>query len=154
MKLWTARFANKNLKHVTPGAAVSVYGICLSPPRFPLGYKLAGNIKQLGPPKILWGQGREAFAVDYTAFLAQRAEYVLHLANDWKASDGHIVLCCYEDLRDSDKHCHRTVLAEWLRHNAALEVTELPEDPQVAKDGGFPVELSTFPAGIMQLMLL
>jgi hypothetical protein len=42
-----------------------------------------------------------------------------------------IILLCFEDVRKGDL-CHRTMVAEWLAENLALEVNEWP-DPSVPK---------------------
>ena len=42
-----------------------------------------------------------------------------------------LVLCCFEDVQNSDQWCHRTMFAEWWEEQTGQKVPELPFPRQV-----------------------
>jgi len=51
-----------------------------------------------------------------------------------KDLEGRILLC-YENIYKKDSHCHREIVAEWLRE-AGYKVKELPAKIKKVKKGG------------------
>jgi len=127
MKIYTSRYSNKNL---ADSDAVKL-GITLGAPRFPLKFKLSGNIRQFAPPRYIFGmEDEEAFKRKYLEHLdklgADGAKLILDC---YSKEDQDIVLLCYEDVTKPGDWCHRRMLAEWLEKNVTgYPVEEYPDD--------------------------
>jgi hypothetical protein len=82
-------------------------------------------------PWGLFGRGLspEDFAVAYRRRLHQRTPRILaELGELLDAYDPWpLALCCYEDLRDGSRWCHRTALSGWLEEKLGVPVPELEE---------------------------
>lgn len=134
-KIWTARFTNRTLK-ASPG--IAKIGITVGQPRFPLGYELADRFKELAPWGIYKMTDQGAFEDAYrerleavgVAAIKRRLRRVAKRAN----ADA-VVLLCYEDVRDPEKHCHRRTLAEWWEEQTGEAIEELPEATPLKTSG-------------------
>lgn len=55
-KLYTSRFSNKELET----GKYTVVGVVRSMPRFPVKYRISGDIIQIAPPGYLWNENDRA----------------------------------------------------------------------------------------------
>lgn len=125
-KLYTSRFSNKELE----SGKYTVVGVVRSMPRFPVNYRIAGNIMQIAPPGHLWDENnRERFRAPYYSHL-EKAGYPLieEVIRTYLEKGKDVVLCCYEDVRKPGEWCHRLVFAEWWYEKTGQKVEEL-HDP-------------------------
>lgn len=61
-KLYTSRFSNKELET----GKYTVVGIVRSMPKFPVKYRISGDITQIAPPGYLWNEyNRDRFRDPY-----------------------------------------------------------------------------------------
>lgn len=125
MKLFTARYGNKNLNNEN----FCLVRISLGSPKWNTGYRLDGEMKDLMP----FGLFREYDT--YEEFLPayfkrldsigidriqRQLEHFGRLGKD-------VVLLCFEDIRKAGEWCHRTAFAEWYRSRTGKTIEELPE---------------------------
>jgi Protein of unknown function, DUF488 len=107
--------------------------ITLGPPRFRLGYELAGSIPRLAPRRAYFRLACEEFRAEYLDDLQGRLgpDGVLELlarANETTPGDG-IVLLCFENVLEGAA-CHRSMLADWLQTERGLVIPELGDSAQ------------------------
>jgi len=128
-KLYTSRFSNKELE----SDKYLVVGIVRSMPRFPVKYRIAGNIKQIAPPGYLWNENnRDRFKAPYFRHLENTGYPVIGaIIQEYLNTDKDVVLCCYEDVRKPDEWCHRLVFAEWWYKKTGQKIEELPDPSEV-----------------------
>lgn len=128
--IYVSRFSNPELKT----GKYTVVAISKGIPKWELGYQLAGQIRELAPSGYLMHeQNREKFASGYIFQLDKLGEIgVQMLINKFKPNERDVVLCCFEDIRNPERFCHRTNLARWLQKRAGVEVQEL-YDPTANK---------------------
>ncbi len=133
MKIYTSRFSNPELAT----GKYTVVGIVRSLPRFPLKYKLAGNIIEFAPPGYLWNENdREVFRPKYFEHMDSIGmDRAAELLFPYMEMGKDIVLCCYEDVRLPHGWCHRQVFAEWWEANFGQKIEELynPTEPKEKK---------------------
>ena len=130
-RIWTSRFSNKELN----SGAYYCVGITLGKPKFKLGYEENEHCYMLAPRKNMWGKSPEEFEKLYTDMLDKYGERkvmncIMSIVGHAEGKD--VVLLCYEDVRDPDQNCHRTVLADWLNAHGFGDIEELP-DPSPVK---------------------
>lgn len=128
MKFYTSRYSNKDLAE----ADVHCVGVTLYPPRFPLRFKLEGNISQFAPRKSYFKTtDKELFRKKYMEQMDRLGkEEVSYLLGRYAEDGKDVVLLCYEDVTCDDPNknwCHRQLLAEWLKENLGLDVEEYPD---------------------------
>ena len=103
-------------------------GITVSPPRFRLGFELAGSVGALAPHGILGLEDPEEFARLYLARLdgygVERIAAALGALAGLSDAQG-CVLLCYEDLETPGEWCHRRLFAQWWLGRTGIEVPEL-----------------------------
>ena len=58
-KLYTSRFSNKELET----GKYTVVGVVRSMPKFPVKYRIAGDIIQIAPPGYLWNENKSFFSI-------------------------------------------------------------------------------------------
>jgi Protein of unknown function, DUF488 len=124
-RIFTSRYQAGGLIAASGAAPLR---ITLGPPRFRLGYELAGSIPSLAPRKRHFYLHGEAFREQYLAELGRRLgpDGVLELlarANASTPGDG-IVLLCFENVLEGQA-CHRRMLADWLQKERGLVIPEL-----------------------------
>jgi hypothetical protein len=119
--LWTARYAAAD-----PRAAIPVQ-TSVGAPRW-VGYDLV-QWDAVKPWGLLDVHDPEEFTRRYRHRLHQRGRRILAELRDLElAYDGWpLLLCCFEDLRDGSRWCHRTVLSGWLSERLGVAVPELEE---------------------------
>lgn len=129
--IYTSRFCNPALK----SGDYTVVGIVRGLPKFPLAYKLAGNILDIAPPHNLFNvYDRTAFTAPYKAHLdsvgfqkiSRQLQSYIDIGKD-------VVLCCYEDVRKPREWCHRLVFAEWWLEKTGVQINELPDNSPIRK---------------------
>ncbi len=125
MKIYTSRYSNPELK----SGKYTVVGITRGLPKFPLGYELAGNISEFGPPGWLFNENdREIFTPKYFDYMDRLGiARVRQLLSYYKPLGKDIVLCCYEDVRKPNEWCHRLVFAEWFKSKTGYKIEELAD---------------------------
>lgn len=124
--IYVSRYANKELR---TGNYTAVR-ISLGMPRWPLGYELAGEIKELMPFGMKNIQNIEMFRPLYYqrldgfgfARIEAQIQKFFNLGKD-------VVLLCYEDVRKgSHSWCHRTVFSDWWLNQTGERIGELKDD--------------------------
>lgn len=127
--IFTSRFANPRLK----SGGYSVYGICRTMPKY-VRYPVSGNIQMLAPNwRIFREYDREKFDSGYRHQLEEIGiDRVMNALFETEDDRKDVVLCCYEDVRDPNQFCHRTVLAEWIEEKTGIRIKEL-DDPSIPK---------------------
>lgn len=144
MEIFTSRYANPELK----SGKYTVVGITRGEPKFPLSYKLAGNIIEFAPPGYLFHENdRKIFTTKYFQHMDRIGVVkARELIKPYLQYHKPIVLCCYEDVRLPDEWCHRLVFAEWLYERTGVKVNELhdPSSPKGYVKPDEPVQLNLF----------
>ena len=128
--LYVSRYANKEL---TNGKYTPVR-ISIGTPRWPLGYELAGAIKELMPfgSKDIADQD-ESRRVYHARLDKIGFETIAKRLKAFEDMGKPVVLLCYEDIRKGpDNWCHRTFFAEWWLKQTGEKIEELP-DPSGAR---------------------
>jgi hypothetical protein len=129
-RICTSRYANK--------AAIVASGlrpvrISIGAPRWPVGYEIVGSLPSLMPTrpmlKMEIGPYREMYLARLEAHGVEKIVAELEALQTPEAPG--LVLLCFEDLAKPGEWCHRTMLAEYLRDRAGLEVSELETLPTV-----------------------
>lgn len=135
MKLYTSRYQNPELQ----SGNYTVVGITRGAPKFPLKYKLSGNIIEFAPPGYLFNvYDRAVFTPKFFAHLDRLGvEQAKNLLRPYTSFKKDIVLCCYEDVRIPNEWCHRLVFAEWWTARTGIEMPEL-RDSSTCKSGKQP----------------
>lgn len=124
--IYTSRYANKELVRGT----YTPVRISLGTPRWPLGYTLAGAIKELMPWGIKDIEDVQEFRKRYFAQLERYGvERIGRQINRFKESGRDVVLLCYEDIRKGPSYfCHRTMFAEWWLGKTGQMISELEDN--------------------------
>jgi len=108
--------------------------ISVGKPKWDLGYALNCEIKALMPFGL-----RDISKAEFTEKYRQRLENTgtdnfaqgfAAIRNRFPNKD--IVLLCYEDIRNGDKWCHRTMFADWWFDKTGVSIDELPDDSKTA----------------------
>jgi uncharacterized protein YeaO (DUF488 family) len=127
LRVYTSRYQNPNV--ASEGRVA--YGITAYPPRFPLKFKLSGNLQDLAPTReMLRGYmakrlNDETFRQQYIARLnALGADQVKAILTEAQGEASGIVLLCFEDVH-AGQTCHRSDLARWLQEHLGLVVDEM-----------------------------
>lgn len=131
MSIFTSRYSNKELRK----EGYYPVGISLGTPKFPLGYELRGQCYTLAPKRNMLQLEYEEYKTAYTSKLDDiGASNVIRIVNDLeakaRAEEKDLVLLCFEDVRDPEKWCHRTMFAEWwLKHTGEVVNELIDESP-------------------------
>jgi Protein of unknown function, DUF488 len=122
-RVYTSRYQSSALIAASGAAPLR---ITFGPPRFRLGYELAGSIRSLAPRKRHFYLHGEAFREQYLSELDRRLgpDGVLELLAQAVEVHGDIVLLCFEDVLVGQA-CHRRMLADWLEQRSGLVIPEL-----------------------------
>lgn len=132
MKLYTSRFFNPELKK----CIYTTVRISLGTPKWPLGYTLNGEMKDLMPFGLLGKyEVYDEFKKEYFQRLNKIGVSRIRAQLDDFAKLGRdIVLLCYEDIRKGpEEWCHRTAFAEWWQLKTGTTICELPDPTQVKR---------------------
>lgn len=127
MRIWTSRYANKKLNNKEHYCV----GISLGKPKFKLPYEIEEQCFMLAPRRDMWNKSRDEFCDAYRAMLDKYGEQkvtrcIMHMVGAAEGRD--VALLCFEDVRDEEQYCHRTVLADWLNEHGFGDIEEL-DDP-------------------------
>lgn len=124
--VYVSRYANRELR---TGNYTAVR-ISLGVPRWPLGYELAGEIKELMPFGMKNIQNIETFRplyyqrLDGIGFTRVEAQI-----QKFRTLGKDVVLLCYEDVRKGPNNwCHRTVFSDWWLSQTGERIGELKDD--------------------------
>ena len=118
--VYTSRYSNPELK---TGKYTAVR-ISLGTPKWPIGYNLDAEMKDLMPFGLLGKFERyEDFERAYFERLDQR---ILSQLQRFERLGKDVVLLCYEDIRKGpDDWCHRRTFADWWLKNTGEAIPEL-----------------------------
>jgi len=126
VQIYVSRYSNPTLKagEVTP--------VCTSRgrPKWPLPYELEYEVEQLMPRGWMLALDKDRFVTEYEKHLekvgvSQIREAIREVED---ATGLPVCLLCYEDVRDPETYCHRSVFARWWTDKTGWPVTEL-QDP-------------------------
>lgn len=124
MTIYTSRFSNPELRK----GIYTTVRISLGTPKWDVGYKLSGELKDLMPFGLLNKYERyEDFKREYFMRLDRVGARRIQTQLDSFARHGQdIVLLCYEDIRKGPENwCHRTAFAEWWKLRTGEPIGEL-----------------------------
>lgn len=139
--LYVSRFSNPELR----SGKYTAVRISIGTPKWPLGYEVAGEIKDLMPWGLLGKYSHEEFVPRYRSKLdAIGANRIRNSIQRFEAMGKPVVLLCYEDVRVPGQTCHRTTFAEWWQEKTGEIVEELP-DPSTPKTAKKPEECKPAP---------
>ncbi len=133
MAIFTSRYNNKKLQ----GQDYYPVGISIGSPRYNLGYILRDKCYALAPTGAMLHLDYGPYREQYMDKLNRTgADKIISIINqlEMKAMDEgkELVLLCYEDIRNGDDWCHRTLFAEWWKEHTGEIIEEL-EDPSPVK---------------------
>ena len=137
MAIWTSRYSNRELKS---GRYFPV-GISLGQPKWPLGYEVRNQCFSLAPKRYMLDiEDKEKYRTAYIRKIedigtAKIIAMVRKMAQEAASERKELVLLCYEDVRDGESWCHRTMFAEWWKEKTGEEIKELadPSEPKVKR---------------------
>lgn len=123
--IYTSRYSNPELKT----GKYTVVGITRGAPKFPLQYRLDGNIMDIAPPGYLFNEyNRARFTPAYFRHMDKTGvNRIAQILRRYEAMGKPVVLCCYEDVRKPNEWCHRLVFAEWWMSRTGEVIEELPD---------------------------
>lgn len=122
--VYTSRYSNPELK---TGKYTAVR-ISLGTPKWPIGYNLDAEMKDLMPFGLLGKFERyEDFERAYFERLDQEGvQRILSQLQRFERLGKDVVLLCYEDIRKGpDDWCHRRTFADWWLKNTGEAIPEL-----------------------------
>lgn len=122
--VYTSRYSNPELK---TGKYTAVR-ISLGTPKWPIGYNLDAEMKDLMPFGLLGKFERyEDFERAYFERLDQKGvQRILSQLQRFERLGKDVVLLCYEDIRKGpDDWCHRRTFADWWLKNTGEALPEL-----------------------------
>lgn len=126
--LYVSRFSNPVLK----SGDYTAVRISLGAPKWPVGYTIAGEIKELMPFGLLQINDRDLYEKRYRKRLDRIGPDKIQEALDRFGVDKPVVLLCYEDVRDPSQWCHRSMFSQWWLERTGEIADELP-DPSTVK---------------------
>ena len=121
--VYTSRYSNPELK---TGKYTAVR-ISLGTPKWPIGYNLDAEMKDLMPFGLLGKFERyEDFERAYFERLDQKGvQRIFSQLQRFERLGKDVVLLCYEDIRKPDDWCHRRTFADWWLKNTGEAIPEL-----------------------------
>ena len=122
--VYTSRYSNPELK---TGKYTAVR-ISLGTPKWPIGYNLDAEMKDLMPFGLLGKFERyEDFERAYFERLDQKGvQRIFSQLQRFERLGKDVVLLCYEDIRKGpDDWCHRRTFADWWLKNTGEAIPEL-----------------------------
>lgn len=125
--LYVSRFSNPVLK----SGDYTAVRISLGAPKWPLGYNIAGEIKELMPFGLLQINDQALYEKRYRDRLNRIGHDRIQEVLDSFGVDKPVVLLCYEDIRDPSQWCHRTMFAQWWLEQTGEIADELPDPSEV-----------------------
>lgn len=139
--LYVSRFSNPVLK----SGDYTAVRISLGAPKWPVGYNIAGEIKELMPFGLLQINDRELYEKKYRERLDRIGPDRIQDALDRFGVDKPVVLLCYEDVRDPSQWCHRSIFAQWWLEQTGEIADELPDPTNVKLKNPQPVQSAKMP---------
>lgn len=129
--IYTSRYSNPELRT----GKYTVVGITRGAPKFPLHYRLDGNIMDIAPPGYLFNEyDRGRFTPRYFQHMDRTGVVKIRkILSQYEAMGKPVVLCCYEDVRKPNEWCHRLVFAEWWKARTGEVIEELYDPTEVKK---------------------
>lgn len=134
--VYTSRYSNPELK----SGKYTTVRISLGTPKWPIGYNLDAEMKDLMPFGLLNKfEQYEDFERAYFDRLNQKGvQRILAQLQRFERIGKDVVLLCYEDIRKPDDWCHRRTFADWWMKQTGEEIPELFDptpDPSKAHQG-------------------
>ncbi len=103
----------------------AVIRISLGHPRWRTPYKMAGVLPELAPTRDMLGMTQAAYRKRYLKLLDALDIDAVRVRIAEIAGDREPVLCCFEDLSEPDKWCHRRMFADWWTAMTGEPIEEL-----------------------------
>ena len=130
MSIYVSRYSNPELRT----GKYTAIRISLGTPKWDIGYRLDGEMKNLMPFGLLGNfEKYEDFKPEYFKRLDRIGFSTIKRELDRYQSYGKdVVLLCYEDVRKPDDWCHRTAFSEWWETKTGERIPEL-FDPTTPK---------------------
>ena len=121
--VYTSRYSNPELK----SGKYTAVRISLGTPKWPIGYNLDAEMKDLMPFGLLNKfEQYEDFERAYFDRLNQKGvQRILAQLQRFERIGKDVVLLCYEDIRKPDDWCHRRTFADWWMKQTGEEIPEL-----------------------------
>jgi hypothetical protein len=132
MTIYTSRFSNPELRK----GCYTAVKISLGSPRWNLGYRLDGDIKDLMPYGLLgkYDDDSESFRREYCSRLDRvGVQRIMVQLRSFEDTGKDVVLLCYEDIRKEGYWCHRSMFADWWRDRTGQIIEELSDSKQERK---------------------
>lgn len=138
MAIWVSRYSNKELKS---GKYYPV-GISIGKPRWPLGYEVKEQCFSLAPKGYMLRMDdkqeyRQAYVQKLEGIGADKIISIVGKMDKAAMAEGkELVLLCYEDVRNEEDWCHRTMFADWWMEKTGEIIEELydPSEPKKKKE--------------------
>ncbi|SHI62285.1 hypothetical protein SAMN02745671_01188 [Anaerovibrio lipolyticus DSM 3074] len=129
--IYVSRYANPELRK----GLYTPVRISIGTPKWPLGYILAGEIKELMPFGLKDIGDIEEFKQRYFNRLDRYGVDLIQNRLDCFTQYGRdVVLLCYEDIRKGPADwCHRTMFAEWWKLRTGELIGELKDESKFKK---------------------
>ncbi len=119
--MYVSRYSNKK---ITNDLYVPLR-ISIGAPRWRLGYKIVGAVKELMPFGLL-DLERAEYEERYRAQLEKiGVGAISKRLESLRDGDKNVVLLCYEDIRKPGEWCHRTLFSLWWKEKTGEGVGEL-----------------------------
>ena len=150
MAIYTSRFSNPELRK----EYYTAVRIATGAPKWDLGYKLDGELKELMPFGLLgkYDNDISAFKREYFVRLERiGVDRIIQQLRQFESDEKDVVLLCWEDVRKGEKDwCHRTMFAEWWLTQTGEIIEELHDPtnfsiPKMPKSATKPVFQETIP---------
>lgn len=126
--LYVSRFSNPELR----SGKYTTVRISLGSPKWPLGYKVNGEINDLMPYGLLNIQDPALYEQKYRARLLNiGVDRIWMQLERFEKQGKPVVLLCYEDVRDPSQWCHRSIFAKWWCEQTGEIIEELTDPSQV-----------------------
>ena len=127
--IYTSRYSNKELR----SGKYTAVRISLGTPKWELGYRLNGEIKELMPAGIFGIGDKEVFKRKYFERLDKiGVSRIKSQLLKFEVLGKDVVLLCYEDIRKGPENwCHRNMFSEWWRSRTGEMIPELPDESAV-----------------------
>lgn len=126
--IYVSRYSNKELQ----SGKYTAVRISVGTPRWNLGYHIDGEIKDLMPFGLLGLKSKEEYERRYIERLRRvGADRIGKQLKEFEALGKDVVLLCYEDVRNPESWCHRTMFAEWWLRQTGEKIEELTDPSEV-----------------------
>ena len=131
--VYTSRFQNPELK----SEKYTAVRISLGAPRWKVGYKIVGAIKDLMPTGLRHIENPEEFCnLYYERLDSIGVDNIRNQIQYYEQIGKPVVLLCFEDIRKGGNNwCHRSAFAKWWQKRTREIISELKDDSTFKIEG-------------------